>query len=118
MQVVAYRLWQHWQQMHYPRRGLPMDEAERVMLVTLDGAAGTALDRYFSRGTRARTLDVAARATLGQCLRDLDLAELSEDASRYFERLRQLIELVLTGVGSQSGQPVFRSEPIEVSDSA
>lgn len=77
----AYRLWQHWQQMHYPRRGLP--------------------------------LDTAALATLRYCPLELDLGELSADASRYFGRLRRLIELVLAEAAlDESGQPVFPLAPL------
>lgn len=109
----AYRLWEHWQQMHYPRRGLPADEAARARLVTLDGTAGTILDRYFRRGARARTLGAAARASLSDCRHEFDPRQLSADASRYFGRLHQLIELVLADAGrGESEPPVGRSEPI------
>lgn len=91
----AYRLWQQWQQMHYPRRGLPADEAARAMLVTLDGTAGILLDAYFCRGFRAKLLDADALAPIGRCRDDLNLGTLSADASRYFGRLRLIIELVL-----------------------
>lgn len=114
----AYGLWQQWQQMHCPRHGLPADESVRAGLVTLDGTAATILDRYFRRGARAKTLDAAALATLGRCRLELDPAELSADASRYFGRLRRLIELVLAEVGpAESGQAVFRSEPLAAHDS-
>lgn len=108
-----YRLWQQWQQMHYPRRGLPADESARTRLVALDGTAGTVLDRYFRRGTRAKTLDGAAFATLGGCQLELDAGELSADASRYFGRLRQLIELVLAVARPvESNQPDLAPEPL------
>lgn len=106
MRDEAYRLWQHWQQMHYPRRGLPADESACARLVTLDGTAGTVLDRYFRRSMRAKTLDATALATLRQCRRELDISGLSADASRYFGRLRQLIELVLLDeVGPTGSEP-------------
>jgi hypothetical protein len=94
--------------MHYPRRGLPADEAERAKLVTLDGMAGTVLDQYFCRGEHARTLGAAARATLNACRHDLDPSQLSNDASRYFGRLQQIIELVLADgePGGSERQPV------------
>ena len=95
----AYRLWQQWQQMHYPRRGLPADEATRAVLVTLDGTAGPILERYFCRGQAARTLNAEALGTLRHCRSELDLDELSTDAARYFGRLRQLIEFVLADAG-------------------
>jgi hypothetical protein len=111
MHVDAYRLWQQWQQMHYPRRGLPADESARARLVALDGTAGTALDRYFGRGTRAKTLDGAVLATLGGCRLELDAGELSADACRYFGRLRQLIELVLADARPrESNQPDLAAE--------
>lgn len=114
----AYRLWQHWQQMHYPRRGLPADEAARARLVTLDGTAGTILDRYFRRGARARTLDAAALATLDRCRCELELPELAADASRYFGRLRQLIDLMLAEERpGESGQPVLPSESMAANQS-
>ena len=100
MQVDDYRLWQQWQQMHYPRRGLPADEATRARLVTLDGMTGTILDRYFCRGTHARKLDPAALATLGVCRDQLGREQLSSDASRYFGRLQLLLDLVLAKSGA------------------
>jgi hypothetical protein len=86
--------------MHYPRRGLPAGEAVRAALISLDGTAGTVLDRYFRRGAGAKTLDAAALATLSRCWLELELGDLSADASRYFGRLRRLIELVLSEVGA------------------
>ncbi|MBA3689116.1 MAG: hypothetical protein H0W81_09855 [Chloroflexi bacterium] len=118
MHDEAYRLWQRWQQMHYPRRGLPADESVRAALVTLDGTAGTVLDRYFRRGARAKTLDAAARATLGRCRDELDLGNLSADAGRYFSRLRRLSELVLAEVApAGSAQLAFQPEPLAAKDS-
>lgn len=109
----AYRLWHYWQQMHYPRRGLPADESARARLVTLDGTAGTVLDRYFRRGARARTLDAAALITLDRCQHELELIELSADASRYFGRLRQLIDLMLAEARPEkSSQSALPSEPM------
>ena len=104
----TYRLWQHWQQMHYPRRGLPAGEALRTALITLDGTAGTVLDRYFHRGEDARSLDAAALASLERCWLELELGELSADASRYFGRLRRLIELVLSEVGAAESSQLAR----------
>lgn len=95
MEVDAYRLWQQWQQMHYPQRGLPDDEGGRTRLVTIDGVAGTALDAYFCRGSRTKTLDAETLATLSRCRADLDPHTLAADASRYFGRLHELIEWVL-----------------------
>lgn len=96
MRGDTYRLWQHWQQMHYPRRGLPPDEATRADLISLDGTSGTALDLYFRRNTGARAFDAQARASLDHCGRELDRlsGELHSDAERYFGRLQRLIELV------------------------
>jgi hypothetical protein len=98
MRVDAYRLWQHWQQMHYPRRGLPAEEAARAELVSLDGTAGTVLDRYFGGRTPAREMDAEARKSLERCKHDLDFiaATLAGDASRYFGRLHQLLDTVLS----------------------
>ena len=113
----AYRLWQQWQQMHYPRRGLPADEVARTRLVTLDGAAGTILDRYFCRGPRAKTVDAGALDVLRHCRSALDRRELSADASRYFGRLQQLIEFVLADVALQEPtQPVRSIEPLTIPD--
>jgi hypothetical protein len=109
----TYLLWQHWQQMHYPRRGLPAGEAVREALISLDGTAGTVLDRYFRRGAGAKTLDAPAIATLGRCWLELELGDLSADASRYFGRLRRLVELVLSEVGAaDSSQPAQRRRPL------
>lgn len=109
MQVDAYRLWQQWQQMHYPRRGLPADEAARARLVTLDGMTGVLLDRYFCRGTHARKLDPAALATLSACRHQLGTEELSADATRYFSRLQLLVDLVLAESGASGDQVVTAS---------
>lgn len=113
----AYRLWQQWQQMHYPRRGLPADEGARAHLVTLDGTAGTILDRYFCRGPGAKNLDAAALGALSHCRRELDPRELSADAARYFGRLRQLIEFVLADARPRvPSQPVPPPGPIALQD--
>jgi hypothetical protein len=96
MRGDAYRLWQQWQQMHYPRRGLPEDEATRADLIAVDGTSGPALERYFRRRAGARAFDAEARASVEHC--GHELARLSgglhADAERYFGRLQQLIELV------------------------
>jgi hypothetical protein len=113
MQVDAYRLWQHWQQMHYPRRGLPADEAARARLVTLDGTAGGLLEPYFCRGRQSKTLDRAALAALARCRRELAGEDLASDASRYFERLRLLIDLVTADVPGVDAEPVG-SESVQV----
>lgn len=105
MQVDAYRLWHQWQQMHYPRRGLPTDDAARDRLLALDGTLGTVLDQYFRRGALSKSPDAAARDTLDGCWGDLDCAELSSDASRYFGRLKLLIELVLAEARGESPEP-------------
>jgi hypothetical protein len=103
----AYRLWMQWQQMHYPRRGLPEDEAERARLVTLDGIAGTTLEACFCREARSRTLDAATFAELVRCRKELDPTAFSSDASRYFGRLQQLIKLLLDE--SESDRAVTRT---------
>jgi hypothetical protein len=113
MQVDAYRLWHQWQQMHYPRRGLPTDDAARDRLLALDGTLGTVFDRYFRRGARYNSLDASARATLDGCRGDLDCAELSSDASRYFGRLKLLIELVVAESGAEPDEPDFLSATSE-----
>ena len=98
MDTDTYRLWQNWQQMHYPRRGLPELECARSDLVAIDGMVGPILERHFSRGPRAATLDATSHVALQQCQRDLDgLAKsLSSDASRYFGRVQVLIGFVLS----------------------
>lgn len=95
MGVDSYRLWHYWQQMHYPSRGLPDSDALRASLITLDGTAGTLLDRYFRRSGGLPSLGQSALSTLTTCRRELDDVELSADAARYFGRLKTLIELVL-----------------------
>jgi hypothetical protein len=94
--VNAYRLWELWQQMHYPSRGIPPSESTAADLIRLDGTAGRILDRYFCGG-RERRLDAESRETLEACRQELDAVEelLSADAGRYFGRLRELIALVL-----------------------
>lgn len=109
MRVNAYRLWQHWQQMHYPARGLPAVNTLRSQLVTLDGTSGTILERYFRRRPRASKLDTDSLLAIQGCQRELDrLGEtLSADASRYFGRLQILIDLVVaqTADGEHAAHP-------------
>jgi len=90
----AYRLWQLWQQMHYPTR-LPPPANSGVDLVALDGRAGNGLDRYFARAEPGN--DAGWRPALEECLRELGqvLPVLTEDRARYFERLQELIRTVL-----------------------
>lgn len=97
MGVDAYRLWQQWQAMHYPRRGAPEEVASSADLVALDGTAGLVLDRYFCRGPQAKTLDADSVGALERCRRELDQLNgvLTSDARRYFGRLSQLLEVVL-----------------------
>ena len=98
MDTYAYRLWQTWQQMHYPRTGLPDADGARGQLVALDGFAGMILERQFCRRPRPPTLDTETCAELHQCQRELDhiAPALSDDASRYFSRLNVLIGFVLS----------------------
>lgn len=95
----AYRLWQLWQQMHYPTP-LPPAADIGVDLVALDGKAGTSLDRYFE-GSRRRGLAEDCRASLEECLAELELvaATLPDDAVRYFLRLHGLLRLILEEAG-------------------
>lgn len=97
MELDAYRLWQQWQAMHYPRRGMPEEITPPIDLVALDGVAGRVLERYFCRGPRAKTLDATAIRALEDCqaqLRQLDPV-LTSDARRYFGRLNQLLDRLL-----------------------
>jgi hypothetical protein len=96
VEIDAYRLWQQWQAMHYPRRGVPDGPARSIDLVALDGTAGAVLERYFCRGPHAKVLDAQSLAALESCHRELGQVNgLVLDARRYFSRLSQLIELVL-----------------------
>lgn len=105
----AYRLWQLWQQMHYPTP-LPAVSDIGVDLVALDGKAGTTLDRYFGHARR-RVLDDDCRAALDECLAELDLAlaSLQGDQARYFQRLRRLVRGILDEapgrVDAMGGEP-------------
>ena len=94
----TYRLWQNWQQMHDPRRGLPELESARSHLVAIDGMVGPILERHFTRGPRSATLDAPSRLALQKCQRDLErfAGSLSSDASRYFGRAQVLIAFVLS----------------------
>jgi len=98
VEIDTYRLWQTWQQMHYPRRGLPEHESARSDLVAIDGMVGTILERHFSRRPRAATLDADSHLALQQCQRDLDgfAKSLSSEASQYFGRAQVLIGFVLS----------------------
>jgi hypothetical protein len=49
--VDAYRLWQLWQQMHYPTP-FPSVSEIGIDLVALDGKAGTSLEDYFEHPPR------------------------------------------------------------------
>lgn len=91
----AYRLWQLWQQMHYPTPLPPVSEIG-IDLVALDGKAGTSLERYFER-PRRRVLDDDCRESLEECLGELELAvrTVTGDSARYFQRLHGLVRLVL-----------------------
>jgi hypothetical protein len=91
----AYRLWQLWQQMHYPTP-LPSTSELGIDLVGLDGKAGTTLERYFER-PRRRVLDDDCRAVLEECMAELELAvaSLQGGPARYFRRLHRLIGLIL-----------------------
>jgi hypothetical protein len=100
--IDAYRLWERWQQMHYPVRPVPAGGPISTDLVALDGKAGVVLERYFRRGSRARALDAESRATLERCRFELGMVSggLSSDAQRYFGRLLDLIELALAADAS------------------
>jgi hypothetical protein len=82
--------------MHYPQ--LPSDEIEGVDLVALDGRAGACLEEYFIRGGRGARLNGDLRKALEECAAELDgvRGTLRGDAARYFGRLQQLIDLVLS----------------------
>jgi len=106
MKTRGYRLWQTWQQMHYPVRGLPEDDNARSALIAIDGIAGPVLERQFSARLRGDGLSPEARRALERCHLDLDRLRttLSSGASRYFSRLGQLIGIALSGeeIGSPS----------------
>lgn len=107
MSADAYRLWQQWQQMHYPQ--LPSPEAiDGVDLVALDGRAGACLEEYFIGGGRSARLDAALRTALMQCAAELGTVRglLRDDAALYFGRLQQLIGLVLSE--PMLGEPIDR----------
>ena len=93
--VETYRLWQLWQQMHYPTP-LPSASEVGIDLVALDGKAGTSLERYFEQRPR-RVLDDHCRESLEESLRELELAvaRLPSGSAPYFERLQGLIRLIL-----------------------
>ena len=106
MQIEGYRLWERWQQMHYPMRGLPADEAISADLVDLDGTAGVVLEKYFCRGSEAKTLDVESRAALQRCHDEIHSVsgELFSDADRYFGRLLDVIDLALADAPSMTAR--------------
>jgi hypothetical protein len=91
----AYRLWQLWQQMHYPTP-LPTTSELGIDLVALDGKAGTSLERYFEQPPR-RVLDDECRAALEESMAELELAVagLQGHPARYFRRLHRLVRLIL-----------------------
>ena len=92
-----YRLWQRWQQMKYPSRGLPERESDRSVLIQIDGTVGPIFEGIFTRGPSAKGLSAESRRNLERSqteLRDM-LPMLGGDARRYFERVEVLIGLVL-----------------------
>jgi hypothetical protein len=106
----AYRLWQLWQQMHYPTP-LPSTSELGIDLVALDGKAGTSLERYFEQ-PRRRVLDDDCRAGLEECMAELELAvaALQGHPARYFRRLHRLVRLILDvaserAISSSGGEP-------------
>ena len=97
MGSASYRLWQRWQQMKYPSRGLPERESDRSLLLQIDGTVGPIFERTFSRGPSRKTLSAQSRRNLEGCQRELReiLPRLSGDARGYFDRVEVLIRLVL-----------------------
>jgi hypothetical protein len=99
VETPGYRLWQSWQQMHYPIRGLPESEAARFDLLAIDGIAGPVLEHRFCARLRGDDVSHDWRGVLEQCDLDLDRlsTELTSDASRYFARLHTLMGIALHG---------------------
>ncbi|MGH2601375.1 MAG: hypothetical protein ACRDJ9_18555 [Dehalococcoidia bacterium] len=97
MSADAYRLWQGWQQMHYPRLCPAPDEIEGVDLVAIDGRAGACLEGYFRRGGRGAAPNRDIQEALEQCASELGrvAGRLHGDAARYFGRLHELLRLVM-----------------------
>ena len=100
----TYRLWQLWQQMHYPTP-VAWSAETGVDLVALDGKAGASLERYFE-GPQDRVLDEDCRACLEECLGSLELVTKTTagDTPRYFQRLHALIRLIL----DEAREPALR----------
>ena len=97
MGSTSYRLWQGWQQMKYPAKGLPERETDRAVLIQIDGTVGPIFEGIFTRTPSGKTLSAQSRRNLERCqaeLRDM-LPMLAGDARRYFERVEVLIGLVL-----------------------
>ena len=97
MDTDASRLWQRWQQMTYPSRGLPERESDRSALIRIDGTLGPIFERTFRRHPKGETLSAEFRANLESCqfvLEEMTHA-LSGDARRYFGPIQLLIRLVL-----------------------
>ncbi len=107
MPADGYRLWQAWQQMHYPVRGLPAADSARSDLAALDGVVGAIFERQFCRRPPAAVLETDSRAVLEECQSALDRMNdnLSDDAARYFDRVELLINFLLTSGGRHSAQP-------------
>lgn len=97
MDMDVYRLWQGWQQMTYPSRGLPERDSERSVLIRIDGTLAPIFQRAFGRRPRGHRLSAQARATLESCQEELDpiVPALSRDGRRYFGRVQLLIRLAL-----------------------
>ena len=97
MDIDAYRLWQGWQQMTYPSRGLPERDIDRSVLIRIDGTLAPIFERTFGQRPKGHKLSAEARATLESCQAELDqiAPALARDARRYFGRVKLLIRLVL-----------------------
>ncbi len=98
MPADGYRLWQEWQQMHYPVRGLPVTDSARTDFAGLDGVVGAICERQFCRRPPSAVLETDSRAVLEECQRALNRMNdnLSDDAARYFDRVQLLVNFLRT----------------------
>jgi len=120
MTTTGYRLWQTWQQMHYPTRGLPDKEGARRELLAIDGIAGSILEQQFCARKREGGLTAELRESLEQCQLDLErlAPDLSGGARRYFARVRLLVGIALRGDEQEDLQPPASRERLPAHEPA
>lgn len=107
MPADGYRLWQAWQQMHYPVRGLPVTDSARSDLAALDGGLGQSSSANFVDARRLpcskRIHGPSSKSVSANRMND----NLSDDAARYFDRVQLLVNFLLTSEAATRRKPLL-----------